>query len=310
MTRKTETAALTGRSVVPLFALLLACLYIFLSFTPRTALAQEAFSPTRFSVEIVGEGPDVIMIPGLSTTREVWRGNAEQLKSEYRLHLVQVKGFGEPAGPNADGPVLQPLVEELARYIEANHIDHPAVVGHSLGGLVALMLGADHPDLPGRLMIVDSLPWYGAAVAPAGATPETIEPQARMLRDAMAAAQGTPQAAQMTESALAGYVVDKSKLLLLREWTKDADLRVSGQLAYDDLIADMRETIAGITAPLTMVYPWNETSPTQEQADAFYRQQYAALPTAQFIGIGPAGHFLMADRPEEFQDALAAFLAK
>src|SRR5690606_17062447 len=109
----------------------------------RPALAQEpAYVPARFSVEVLGEGPDVIFIPGLATSREVWRATAGQLEASHRIHLVQVKGFGEPAGPNAEGPVLQPLVEDLARYISDNHIELPSVVGHSLGGLIALMLGA------------------------------------------------------------------------------------------------------------------------------------------------------------------------
>ena len=123
----------------------------------RPVMAQApAFVPTRFSVEVSGEGPDVIFVPGLATSREVWGDAVAGLGPGYRVHLVQVKGFGEPAGPNAQGQVLAPLVEELARYIADNGIDRPVVVGHSLGGLMALMLGADHPALPGKLLIIDA----------------------------------------------------------------------------------------------------------------------------------------------------------
>jgi len=277
----------------------------------RPALAQEpAYVPARFSVEVLGEGPDVIFIPGLATSREVWRATAGQLEASHRIHLVQVKGFGEPAGPNAEGPVLQPLVEDLARYISDNHIELPSVVGHSLGGLIALMLGADHPELPGKLMIVDAFPWYGVTVSPPGSdiTVAAVEPQARQIRDSLVASFGTPQAGQGNDAAIAGYVLDQSKLPLLRTWTEDADPRVVGQLVYEDLVTDMRTRISAIKAPLTMLFPWNERYPTQAQAEAFYRANYAALPQARLVGIGPAAHFLMTDQPNAFQKALEHFL--
>lgn len=277
----------------------------------RPVLAQEpAFVPTRFSVEVSGKGPDVIFLPGLATSRGVWGDAVAGLGPDHRVHLVQVKGFGEPAGPNAQGQVLAPLVEELARYIVDNGIDRPVVVGHSLGGLMALMLGADHPALPGKLLIVDALPWFGATVTPPGAnaTVASIEPQARQVRDAMIASYGTPQAGQGTEAAIAGYVVDQGKLPRLREWTADADPRVVGQLVYEDLTTDWRERIADIAAPLTLIYPWNDRYPTREQAEPFYRANYAGLPEAKLVGIGPAAHFVMTDQPVAFQEALESFL--
>lgn len=306
-------AAPEGRPVsIRLVSCLLAVLALALG-TVRPALAQEAaFAPTRFSVEVRGEGPDVIFIPGLATSREVWRDAAERLGPGHRVHLVQVKGFGEPAGPNAQGPVLTPLVEELARYIAGNDIERPAIVGHSLGGLAALMLGAEHPELPGKLLIVDAFPWFGVTMAPPGsnASVATLEPQARQLRDAMLASFATPRAGQQSDAAIARYVLDPSKLPSLREWTAGADPRVAGQLVYEDLTTDMRERIAAITAPVTVIYPWNERYPTREQAEPFYRANYAALPGVELVGIGPAAHFVMTDRPDDFQVALASFLAR
>jgi pimeloyl-[acyl-carrier protein] methyl ester esterase len=301
----------TTRILLARIGLILIAFLAFALGGARTALAQEpGFVPTRFSVEISGEGPDVIFIPGLATSRGVWKDAVATLGPGYRVHLVQIKGFGEPAGPNAQGPVLGPLVEELARYVIDNRIERPAVVGHSLGGLMALMLGADHPALPGKLMIVDVLPWFGATVTPPGAnaTVASIEPQARQVRDAMIASYGTPQAGQGTEAAIAGYVVDQAKLPLLRGWTRDADPRVVGQLVYEDLTTDWRDRIADIAAPLILIYPWNERYPTQAQAEPFYRTNYAGLPQAKLVGIGPAAHFVMTDQPVAFQEELERFL--
>jgi len=80
------------------------------------------FVPTRFTV--VDQGtvgkPDVILIPGLASSRAVWDAESKLLAPNYRLHLVQVNGFaGAPAGPNAAGDILPGMVEELHSYIEA-----------------------------------------------------------------------------------------------------------------------------------------------------------------------------------------------
>lgn len=308
-----EQAALEGQRHAFALALKLLALFALVLAGTRPALAQEqAFVPARFGVEASGDGPDVIFIPGLATSREVWRDAVERLGPGHRVHLVQVKGFGEPAGPNAEGPVLEPLVEELARYISDNGIERPAIVGHSLGGLAALMLGADHPELPGKLMIVDAFPWYGVTVALPGSNPsvESLEPQARQLRDSLVASYGAPQANPQTEGSIAGYVLDQSKLPLLREWTAGADPRVVGQLIYEDIVTDMRQRIASISAPVTVIFPWNERYPSREQAEAFYRANYAALPAAELVDIGPAAHFVMTDQPDRFQAELEQFLAQ
>ena len=312
MTIAKRPVALAGRPALPRLVRLLLAFVTFGLFAGGLALAQKpGFSPTRFSVEVAGEGPDVILVPGLATSREVWRDAAGRLGPGYRVHLVQVKGFGEPAGPNAQGPVLEDLVDELARYIANNGLERPAVVGHSLGGLAALMLGVEHPSLAGRLMIVDAFPWYGVTVTQPGAqaTAASIEPQARMMRDALVASYGTPQSPEQTEAAIARYVLDPSKLPLLREWTAGADPRVVGQLVYEDLITDLRTRIAGIEAPLTLIYPWNERYPTREQAEGFYGANYAALPRAELVAVGPAAHFVMTDQPDAFQARLEEFLA-
>src|SRR5690349_13268100 len=76
--------------------------------TPREA----AFQPTRFSVTVEGAGPDLILIPGLTSSRHVYDHAVASLGGRYRVHRLQVAGFGgEPARGNAAGPVLAPIVE-------------------------------------------------------------------------------------------------------------------------------------------------------------------------------------------------------
>src|SRR5688572_2356688 len=141
------------------------------------------FAPTRFSVQVRGNGPDVILIPGLTSGSEVWNGTVAALPG-YRYHLVHVAGFaGAPARANARGAVVAPLADEIARYIRDRGLERPAIVGHSMGGTLAMMIGARHPDLAGRIMVVDMLPQpahlFGGSAADMG-------PLAGRLRNMMA----------------------------------------------------------------------------------------------------------------------------
>ncbi|HEX8380370.1 MAG TPA: alpha/beta hydrolase, partial [Allosphingosinicella sp.] len=136
-------------------SLLFAALVSALSAAPAGAAPT---TPARISVEVRGSGPDVILIPGLSASRGVWNGTVAAMPG-YRYHLIQVAGFaGTPAAGNSAGQVAAPVADEIAGYIAANNLLRPAIVGHSMGGSIAMMIAARHPARAGRVMVVDMLP--------------------------------------------------------------------------------------------------------------------------------------------------------
>lgn len=299
-----------------LFAAAAATLSLALT-APAPALAKTAETsapaPTRFSVEVIGQGPDVILIPGLATPRAVWRPTAEALKAHHRVHLVQLKGFGEDAGANAQGPVLAPFVAELGGYIADNKLQHPAVIGHSLGGLAALMLAADQPDLPGRVMVVDALPFIGTLFDPA-ATPEGLAPRAEMMRQMML---HRPPVPAQDCSALTGPGPIAPGVLsntargqcLIAQWSSAADGRVAGQALVDDLAVDMRPRLAAIRAPLTVAYAQDDRVGPAAMFAGLFGGQYANAKQARFIAINGSLHFTMLDQPAATLAAIEGFLA-
>lgn len=125
----------------------------------------EKAAQERVSVVVEGSGPDVILIPGLASSRDVWSGSAIRLRRTHRVHVVQVAGFaGTPAGPNGTGKVNAPVADAVTNYIARQRLKAPALTGHSLGGEIALMIGARHPGSVGRLIIVDALPFCSLLV--------------------------------------------------------------------------------------------------------------------------------------------------
>lgn len=282
------------------------------------ALPAHASEPTRFSVVTVGTGPDVILIPGLSSPRAVWTATAERLKSAHRVHLIQLKGFGEPAGPNADGPVLQPFVDELGAYIADRKLKRPALVGHSMGGLAALMLAADRPALPGKVMVVDAVPFIGTLFG--AASVEAIRPQATQMRTMLVgnAAKTSPDftapdcLATLPAPAKPQGTMSNSGQgnCLVRYGAVASDLRVVGQAMYDAMVTDMTPRLKDIKAPVTMLYPQDDRLLTAAMAAKTYGDAYAGLPGVKLVPVTGSYHFVMQDQPAQFAAALDAFLTR
>ena len=264
-------------------------------------------SPQRFTVTVEGQGPDVILIPGLGSSRDTYAAEAEHLRATHRLHLVQINGFaGQPAGANAQGEIIAPFVEELDQYIKAEHLDHPAVIGHSMGGLAGLMLARRHPEDVSRLLVVDALPFFSVLFNPA-ATVEAVTPQAAGMRDQIIALSDANFAA-MQQGGVARLVLSPTHRPTVAGWTIASDRSVFARAMYEDMTTDMRGEIAQIQTPITVLYAYDATMGPQAGVDALWRNAYASAPHATLTRIDGAYHFIMLDQPAAFDTAVQTFL--
>ena len=277
---------------------------------PDKAAKAPAFASERLSVEVVGSGPDVVLIPGLSSSPDVWRSTVASVPG-YRYHLVQVAGFaGKPAGANASGPVVAPVAEEIARYVRESGLKKPAIVGHSLGGAWAIMVAARHPELVSKAMVVDMLPFLGAMFGGPAATPETIKPIAEQIRTGIATSAGEPRRKQI-EQTIAGMVRTEALRPQVVEHSLASDPAASGQAMYDLITTDLRPDVAKIKMPLTVLYVTPAGAPVSDaQMDQYYAMSYAGAPQAVLKRIPDSYHFIMLDAPAAFRTELKAFLAK
>lgn len=268
------------------------------------------FQSGRFHVRVEGtEGPHVILIPGLTSSPEIWQSLIDRLDGPHRLHLVHVQGFaGAPAMDNAAGLVSAPVAEDLARYIREQGIEDPVVIGHSMGGTIALMLAARHPDLVGKLMVVDQIPFMGQAFGDPNATPESLMPMANMIRDGMANSTQEAFAAQS-----AGSIASMVRTESLREGplrhSATSDPRVSGNAMHELIVTDLRPELKNVTVPTEVVYvafAWPGMTP--ELTDQIYRGAYTGLTGATFTRVDEAAHFIMLDQPDVFAARVNAFI--
>jgi pimeloyl-ACP methyl ester carboxylesterase len=299
-----------SRATYRLVILLLILAGILLLRKPIFAQAITA-APTRFSVIIEGvapgKGPDLLLIPGLASSRDVYAAEAKLLIPTYRLHLIQIAGFaGEPAGPNATGPILAPLVEQLHQYITHNHLQPIPVIGHSMGGLLALMLAQAHPEDVSKLLIIDTLPFYGLVFNPA-ATVDTVRPQAQAMHDQFIA-MPDDQFAAASPTYTNRLVKDPEGQRLVSASSIASDRTVFANAMLEDLGTDLRPQLATIKTPMTLLYPYETAEGPADQVTALYTTAYAAKPNLKIIRIDDSRHFIMYDQPAAFDKAVQNFL--
>jgi N-formylmaleamate deformylase len=263
-----------------------------LTLLPASGASAQPFSSDRISVVVQGSGPDVVLIPGLTASRDMWRATVAAVPG-YRYHLIQVNGFsGTRAGANAEGPVVEPVAAEIGRYIASGRLDRPALIGHSMGGTLAMMIAARQPRLAGRVMVVDMLPQpaglFGGSAAGLGS-----------LADRLAS---TPGGRRLLGSLVGQFGADTPG----RESDPDVVARATHDLARTDLAPEL----PAITAPMTVLFATpGASSPEHRRIVQNYRFSYAGAKTAKLRPIGESGHMIMYDQPARFADEVKRFLA-
>lgn len=129
------------------------------------------------SVERFGQGPDLVLLHGWGMNGAVWHGIAQQLADHYRVHLVDLPGFGNSPLNDGSDYSLPWLAEQVAGVLpERCHL-----LGWSLGGLVASQLALTHPERVQSLITVASSPCFMARDEWPGIAPKVLAGFNQML---------------------------------------------------------------------------------------------------------------------------------
>ena len=283
------------------------CLSLLAAAAALFASAAQA-SPTRFTAQVDGSGPDIVLIPGLASPATVWDATVEQLRDDYRVHVIHVAGFAAaPAASGAEGAVVAPLVEELAAYIAEERLEVAAVIGHSLGGEAAAMLAVRHPRAAKRIMVVDAMPFYPLLNNPA-ATVGSVRPMADNARAQMAA-QTREQFALGQEAALTRMIKDDAARAAVLPLAARSDPGTVARAVHELMTTDLRGELARLSAPLTVVYAYDRAyGVLPEVIDRLFASAWSGAEGARFRRIDDSFHFVMLDQPEAFAAAIAEFL--
>src|SRR5215831_9700830 len=225
--------------------------------TPARSLAAAA--PARFEnpvlrVDVTGKGHPMVLIPGLTCAGDVWRETVARYADRYECHVVTFGGFA--GRPRFSGPFMDTARDSLLAYIKARHLAHPVIVGHSLGGTLALELAETAPDAVGPLVIVDALPFLGALWDTA-ATEESARKAAEpMVAGIKNQTQEAYVAYQHQAPYLKAMVAPGPNYDRVLEWATTSDHNAVADAMGDIMSRDLREKLPSLRVPVLVLGSW------------------------------------------------------
>ena len=270
-----------------------------LAFTFLSTIVSAQNKSYPFEVKISGKGQQsIIFIPGFASSGEVWDETRSNYEADYTCYTLTMAGFaGVKPQPNA---TFTNWETSIATYIKENKIEKPILVGHSMGGGLALAIASDYPDLIKKIVVVDALPCLQALSNPGFISTEN--PDCSPLVNQMAALT-QEQFYQIQTNSISRLVAETSKQELVISWSVNSDRTTFAEMYCDFTNTDLREKIRGIQCPALILL--EDSFKTIKPA---IEGQYENLKNANLQYSNKGLHFIMFDDKEWYMNQLNNFI--
>lgn len=182
--------------------------------------------------QVQGQGDDLVLLHGWGMNGAVWHQVVEALSRHFRVHVVDLPGYGYSAACHA------PTLERMAEWVLEEAPAQAIWIGWSLGGLVATQIALNHPDRVRKLVTVASSPKFAAQRPWRGIQPNVLQAFTAQLTDDFRATierfmalqtLGSPSAKQdvqqLKEAVLSRPEPNPESLLVGLQWLEQIDLR-------------------------------------------------------------------------------------
>jgi esterase len=243
----------------------------------------------ELAFDVAGRGTPVMLLHGLFASAGNWRTMARELARRHRVYSVDLRNHGR--SPNAADMSYCTMADDVLRLIERESLEQPALVGHSMGGKVAMALALATPWAVGPLVDIDAAPRGSAAS------------WGRQLRSLQGAQSAQPALPDLAGSALTHWMMP----------------RLGAGHAYFDwtcrlgLIALSLHELAGFPDRLRYLSSQRPLHAIVGGRSDCVRPPDASIyqpmfPRTRVEVIEHAGHWVHADRPDDLLACLRAVL--
>ena len=266
----------------------------------KASLTEKAAEPKPFAVETIGKGNPILCFPGFTAPGSMWKETVENLGLERKSYLFTYAGF------NGNDPIEMPwyssIKNSIVEYIKDNNLTDIIIVGHSMGGNLAIEIAAELPNRVSKIIIVDALPCMLDLMMP-GVPAESLSYNSpyndQMLQ--MDEQQFKGMAAMMASNM--AFNTDKTDILT--SWIVEAD-RKTWVYGYTDLLKlDLRDILAKVKCESLIL---GASFPDVKMAEGNFEKQYTNLSNKKIVMAPNSKHFLMFDQPEWFYKTITEFL--
>ncbi|HEX3818241.1 MAG TPA: alpha/beta hydrolase [Chthoniobacterales bacterium] len=271
---------------------------------------RAADAPKVIDVKVTGHGQPVILIPGLATPGAVWDDTVKHLQDKYECHVVTIAGFGGMAPVKTDD-LLGEVRDQLIAYAREHKLEKPAIIGHSLGGTLALAIGETAPELPGQIICVDGLPFTAAAMMPGVHDVEGAKKAATAWREQMKGQTGESFAHYQRKVVIPAMVIKPEDVQRIAEMCGKSDPATVGQGMNELLTRDLRPDLGKIKCPILVLGALAQLIQYAPEAalEQNYKTQFTNAPQTRFQFFPKSKHFIMIDDPVRFYAVLDKELA-
>ncbi|TCK67844.1 pimeloyl-ACP methyl ester carboxylesterase [Winogradskyella wandonensis] len=253
--------------------------------------AQE--TPKPIHVEVIGQGQPILLIPGFTVPGDSWTNTVNRLKKDYECHIVTLAGFG--GKPPIKFPWLPKINEALEDYITSNKLENLLIIGHNLGGTVAIWLASRESLNLSKLILVDALPAAGALMFP-NFNPNNLAYDSPFNNQQLAMSKD--DFSKLADGMSKGMSLNPKDQEQIKHWILETDRKTYVYGYTDYLKLDVREHLKSIKIPVTILAA--EQPFGKDTALENYKSQYANLKAYDLIVAENSAHFIMFDQPEWF----------
>ena len=259
-------------------------------------LLEAQIAGGRIAYATAGDGPPLVLLHGAWSDSRAWRWQLDDLGGSFAVAAWDAPGCGRSSDPPPDWRMPE-YADRLAAWLEGVGIERPHVLGLSWGGALALELYRRHPQVPASLVLA------GAYAGWAGSLPPDVVAE-RLER-------GLRELGRPAEEWVAGYIpgllTSAAPAALAGEIEAImCDLHPAGTRTMLQAVAeaDLRDVLPLIRVPTLLLYGELDQRSQLPVADELHR----SIPGSQLVVLPRVGHLASAERPEEFNAAVRAFL--
>ncbi|MFC6858547.1 alpha/beta fold hydrolase [Zunongwangia atlantica] len=265
------------------------CLFAFLASVQLTA-------QNSFKVDVYGEGQPILLLPGFSSTANVYAEMIPTLAKNYQIHAFTFAGFGDVTPIQTQW--LETIKKDLEAYIIKNELKNLTILGHSMGGTLGLWLASEDKNI-NKLILIDALPAMGALMFP-DYDSDAIQYDSPYNKQLLSMSETDFEAMAHQMAKNMSIDPEGQKKIAVDMLKADRKTYVYG---YTDLLKlDLRQKLSNIDIPVYILaanLPYGK-----EAAEKNYKNQYKNLKDYTLNFAENSMHFIMYDQPEWLNDQI------